>query len=72
MAATWPHGDQFVRCHRTMLDGVRAHLDSGETQLFLVGEQYDRFQRKGGQPLFIDRTVFLDTRRLGKGSHYPI
>jgi methanesulfonate monooxygenase small subunit len=59
-------------CHRTMLDGINAHLDSGETQLFLVGKYYDRFRLNGGQPLFIDRTVFLDTRRLDKGSHYPI
>jgi methanesulfonate monooxygenase small subunit len=59
-------------CHRTMLDGINAHLDAGETQLFLVGKYYDRFRWDGGQPLFIDRTVFLDTRRLDKGSHYPI
>jgi methanesulfonate monooxygenase small subunit len=59
-------------CHRTMLDGINAHLDSGETQLFLAGKYYDRFRLHGGQPLFIDRTVFLDTRRLDKGSHYPI
>jgi methanesulfonate monooxygenase subunit beta len=59
-------------CHRTMLDGINAHLDSGETQLFLVGKYYDRFRWDDGQPLFIDRTVVLDTRRLDKGSHYPI
>jgi methanesulfonate monooxygenase subunit beta len=59
-------------CHRTMLDGINAHLDAGETQLFLAGKYYDRFRLDAARPLFIDRTVFLDTRRLDKGSHYPI
>ncbi|HUH85498.1 MAG TPA: nuclear transport factor 2 family protein [Stellaceae bacterium] len=59
-------------CHRTMLDGINAHLDAGETQLFLVGKYHDRFRLADGRPLFRDRTVFLDTRRLDKGSHYPI
>jgi methanesulfonate monooxygenase subunit beta len=59
-------------CHRTMLDGVNSHLDAGETQLFLVGKYHDRFRLADGRPLFRDRTVFLETRRLDKGSHYPI
>jgi methanesulfonate monooxygenase small subunit len=59
-------------CYRTMLDGINSHLDSGETQLFLIGKYYDRFRIDNARPVFLDRTVFLDTRRLDKGSHYPI
>jgi methanesulfonate monooxygenase small subunit len=59
-------------CYRTMLDGINSHLDAGETQLFLIGKYYDRISLAGGQPRFLDRVVYLDTRRLDKGSHYPI
>jgi len=59
-------------CYRTALDGVLSHLDAGETRLFVIGKYHDRFRLAGGRALFVDRTVFLDTRRLDKGSHYPI
>ncbi len=59
-------------CYRTMLDGINSHLDSGETQLFLIGKYHDRFRIADGAPLFTERTVRLDTRRMDKGSHYPI
>ena len=59
-------------CYRTMLDGINSHLDAGETQLFLIGKYHDRFRLEEGRPLFVERTVRLDTRRLDKGSHYPI
>jgi methanesulfonate monooxygenase subunit beta len=59
-------------CYRTMLDGINSHIDSGETQLFLIGKYYDRFRIGEAGPLFLERNVFLDTRRLDKGSHYPI
>ncbi|MBV9523583.1 MAG: nuclear transport factor 2 family protein [Alphaproteobacteria bacterium] len=59
-------------CYRTMLDGINSHIDAGETQLFLIGKYHDRFRLDAGAALFTDRTVFLDTRRLDKGSHYPI
>ncbi len=59
-------------CYRTMLDGINSHIDSGETQLFVVGKYYDRFRIDEGGPRFVERNVFLDTRRLDKGSHYPI
>ena len=59
-------------CYRTMLDGINSHIDSGETQLFLIGKYYDRFQLGENGPRFIERNVVLDTRRLDKGSHYPI
>jgi methanesulfonate monooxygenase subunit beta len=59
-------------CYRTMLDGISSHLDAGETQLFLIGKYYDRFRIGKEGALFTERTVYLDTRRLDKGSHYPI
>ena len=59
-------------CYRTMLDGINSHIDSGETQLFLIGRYYDRFRLDENGPRFIERNVVLDTRRLDKGSHYPI
>jgi methanesulfonate monooxygenase small subunit len=59
-------------CYRTMLDGINSHIDSGETQLFLIGRYYDRFRIGEEGPRFLERNVFLDTRRLDKGSHYPI
>lgn len=59
-------------CYRTMLDGINSHLDAGETRLFLIGKYHDRFRLEAGRPLFVERTVRLDTRRMDKGSHYPI
>ena len=59
-------------CYRTMLDGVNSHLDAGNSELFVIGKYYDRFRLGGAAPLFVERTVFLDTRRLDKGSHYPV
>jgi methanesulfonate monooxygenase small subunit len=59
-------------CYRTMLDGINSHIDSGESQLFLIGKYYDRFRLGDDGPKFSERNVFLDTRRLDKGSHYPI
>jgi methanesulfonate monooxygenase subunit beta len=59
-------------CYRTMLDGINSHIDSGETQLFLIGKYYDRFRIGEQGPRFLERNVVLDTRRLDKGSHYPI
>ena len=59
-------------CYRTMLDGINSHIDAGETQLFLIGKYHDRFRIGGEGPRFVERNVLLDTRRLDKGSHYPI
>ena len=59
-------------CYRTMLDGINSHMDSGETQLFLIGRYHDRFSIGEQGPRFLHRNVVLDTRRLDKGSHYPI
>jgi methanesulfonate monooxygenase small subunit len=59
-------------CYRTMLDGINSHMDSGETQLFAVGKYYDRISLSGGEPKFVERVVRLETRRMDKGSHYPV
>lgn len=59
-------------CYRTMLDGINSHLDSGETQLFAVGKYYDRISLAGAEPKFLERVVRLETRRMDKGSHYPV
>jgi methanesulfonate monooxygenase subunit beta len=59
-------------CYRTMLDGIDSHLDAGDSQLFVIGKYHDRFRLGTDGPRFLERTVFLDTRRLDKGSHYPV
>jgi len=59
-------------CYRTMLDGINSHLDAGTSELFVIGKYHDRFRFDGATPRFVERVVFLDTRRLDKGSHYPV
>jgi len=58
--------------YQTMLDGINSHVDAGESRLFLVGRYNDKFQISDGGVKFSDREVRLDTRRLDKGSHWPI
>jgi methanesulfonate monooxygenase subunit beta len=55
-----------------MLDGINSPIAAGATQLFLIGKYHDRFRIGGEGPRFVERNVLLDTRRLDKGSHYPI
>ena len=57
---------------QTLLDGVNSHVDAGESRLFLVGRYNDRFRIDGSGIKFTEREVRLDTRRLDKGSHWPI
>lgn len=58
--------------HQTLLDGIDSHVDAGESRLFLVGKYYDKFNIKNGAIKFTERVVRLNTRRLDKGSHWPI
>lgn len=58
--------------YQTLLDGINSHVDAGESRLFLVGKYYDRFRIKDGVVKFTERVVRLDTRRLDKGSHWPV
>ncbi len=57
---------------QTQLDGINSHVDAGESRLFLVGRYHDKFSIKGGDIKFTERETRLDTRRLDKGSHWPI
>ena len=58
--------------YRTILDGMASHVEAGSSNLFLVGKYHDRFKLGNGSPKFVERIVRLDTRRLDKGSHWPI
>ena len=57
---------------QTQLDGINSHMDAGETRLFLVGRYHDKFSINGDDIKFTERETRLDTRRLDKGSHWPI
>jgi len=58
--------------YQTQLDGINSHVLAGESNIFLVGKYRDVFKIGAGKPLFLERVVQLDTRRLDKGSHWPI
>ena len=58
--------------YRTILDGLASHVEAGSSNLFLVGKYHDRFKLENGSAKFVERIVRLDTRRLDKGSHWPI
>ncbi len=61
-----------VTVYQTMLDGINSHVDAGESRLFLVGKYYDKLKLDGDRMKFTERVVRLQTRRLDKGSHWPI
>ncbi len=61
-----------VAVYRTVLDGMASHVEAGSSNLFLVGKYRDRFRLENGSAKFVERIVQLDTRRLDKGSHWPI
>ena len=61
-----------VAVYRTILDGMASHVEAGSSNLFLVGKYHDRFKLENGNARFVERIVRLDTRRLDKGSHWPI
>lgn len=61
-----------VVVYQTMLDGINAHVDAGESKVFVVGRYNDTFRISGDDVKFTGREAHLDTRRLDKGSHYPI
>ena len=58
--------------YKTELDGINSHALAGESNIFLVGKYRDKFGFENDEPFFIERIVQLDTRRLDKGSHFPI
>ena len=61
-----------VVIYRNLLDGTNSHIDAGGNQLFAIAKYHDRFRLADGAARFTEREVRLDTRRLDKGSHYPL
>jgi methanesulfonate monooxygenase small subunit len=53
----------------TARDVGDAHVDGGSSRLLLVGRYHDRFRREGQTWRLSERTVRLQTRQLGVGSH---
>jgi len=51
---------------------MASHVEAGSSNLVLVGKYHDRFRLGNGDAKFVERIVQLDTRRLDKGSHWPI
>ncbi|MGA1696437.1 MAG: hypothetical protein ACO39V_06090 [Arenicellales bacterium] len=58
--------------YKTELDGMNSHALAGESGIFLIGKYRDKFSLESDTPLFVERIVQLDTRRLDKGTHWPI
>ena len=61
-----------VAVYQTMLEGINSHVDAGESKVFMVGSYHDEFSIDGDDVKFTKRDVRLDTRRLDKGTHWPI
>jgi methanesulfonate monooxygenase subunit beta len=70
-----PEPDGLVRAvsslaiFHTVVDVGDAHLDGGSSRLFAVGRYDDRFRPEDGRWLLAERTVKLETRQLGIGTH---
>ena len=58
--------------YQNMLDGVNSHIDAGENHLFAVGRYIDHFEIADDAARFVSREVRLETRRLDKGTHWPL
>lgn len=58
--------------YQNLLDGINAHIDAGESRLFLVGKYIDTLAIENGKAKFLNREVRLENRRLDKGSHWPL
>lgn len=58
--------------YQNLLDGINSHIDAGESHLFIIGRYLDKMKIVDGKAVFLSRKVALDTRRLDKGSHWPI
>ena len=61
-----------VAIYQTLLDGINSHVDAGESRLFIIGNYHDEFRIDGEDVKFSKRDVKLDTRRLDKGTHWPL
>ena len=58
--------------YQNMLDGVNSHIDAGENHLFAIGRYLDKFRMGDDAARFVSREVRLETRRLDKGTHWPL
>ena len=58
--------------YQNLLDGINSHIDAGESHLFIIGRYIDKMKIEDGKAIFLERKVELDTRRLDKGSHWPL
>lgn len=67
----WATVTTGVTIYRTHEDGGYAHLDGGSTSLYLVGQYRDRVALASEGSKLVERTVWLNTRQLDIGSHYP-
>lgn len=59
-----------VTIFRTEWDAEDSHLQSGATSLYVVGKYVDEVVLKPSGAYLASRTVDLDTRQVGIGSHY--
>jgi methanesulfonate monooxygenase small subunit len=55
--------------HHTVLDVGDVHLDAGVSRVFAVGRYHDSWRIERGRWLLRERTVRLETRQLGIGTH---
>lgn len=62
----------FVVYRHIFDSAVDSHIEAGSTELYLVGKYHDEFRITNGQPRFVARTTRLETRRMDRGSHWPI
>tara|TARA_R110002096_G_scaffold396888_1_gene592821 strand:- start:103 stop:600 length:498 start_codon:yes stop_codon:yes gene_type:complete len=61
-----------VAIYQTLLDSINSHVDAGQSNLFILGNYIDEFKVDGDNVKFSKRDVQLDTRRLDKGTHWPL
>jgi methanesulfonate monooxygenase small subunit len=59
-----------VAVYRTEWDGGDSHLDSGSTSLYVIGRYLDEIALGPDGARLLARTVDLDTRQVGIGTHY--
>lgn len=55
--------------YHTVRDVGDVHVDAGATRVFAVGRYHDRLRLEHGRWLLAERTVRLETRQLGIGTH---
>ena len=55
--------------YHTAVDVGDVHVDAGATRVFAVGRYHDRLRLERGRWLLSERTVRLETRQLGIGTH---